>query len=130
MTTTERSEKDILSVVYRLSWLVLAVMTLFSLFVSLSFSAGVALGGLIALGNNFWLRSIVERVLIQQPDNPKTYAIVRYILRLSITGIIILLLIRSGISIIGLLAGLSVLVISITAVSVFMSLSDKGENAQ
>jgi hypothetical protein len=130
MTTTERSEKDILSVVYRLSWLVLAVMTLLSLFVSMSFSAGVALGGLIALGNNFWLRSIVERVLIQQPDNPKTYAIVRYILRLSITGIIILLLIRSGISIIGLLAGLSVLVISITAVSVFMSLSDKGENAQ
>lgn len=130
MTTTERSEKDILSVVYRLSWLVLVVMALISLFVSLSFSAGVALGGLIALGNNFWLRSIVERVLIQQPDSPKTYAIVRYILRLSITGIIILLLIRSGISIIGLLVGLSVLVISITAVSVFMSLSDKGENAQ
>lgn len=129
MTAIERGEKDILSTVYRLSWLVLFVLTLLSLFVSMKFSAGVALGGLIALGNNFWLRSIVERVLIQQPDNPKTYAIVRYVLRLSITGIIILLLIRSGISIIGLLVGLSVLVISISAVSVFMSLSDKGENA-
>ena len=127
----ERSDGHILSIVYRISWLILAVMTIGSLiFASGEFAISVALGGLIALGNNFWLRSILERMLIQQPSNPKTYAIVRYILRLTITAIIFLLLIKIGINIFGLLTGLSILVISITAVSVYLSLSDKGENVQ
>lgn len=125
------SESNILSIVYRISWLILAVMTIGSLiFASGEFAISVALGGLIALGNNFWLRSILERMLIQQPSNPKTYAIVRYILRLTITAIILLLLMKVGINIFGLLTGLSILVISITAVSVYLSLSDKGENVQ
>lgn len=127
----EGSDNHILSIVYRISWLILAVMTIGSLiFVSGEFAISVALGGLIALGNNFWLRSILERMLIHQPSNPKTYAIVRYILRLTITAIIFLLLIKIGINIFGLLTGLSILVISITAVSVYLSLSDKGENVQ
>lgn len=126
---TERSEKDILSVVYRLSWLILVVMSLLSMFYSVSFGTSVALGGLIALGNHFWLRSIMERVLLLQPGNPKSYAIIRYVLRMTITALIILMLMKTGINIFGLLVGLSILVISITAVSVFMSLSDKGENA-
>lgn len=127
----EGSDNHILSIVYRISWLILAVMTIGSLiFASGEFAISVALGGLIALGNNFWLRSILERMLIQQPSNPKTYAIVRYILRLTITAIIFLLLIKIGINIFGLLTGLSILVISITAVSVYLSLSDKGENVQ
>lgn len=125
------SESNILSIVYRTSWLILAAMTIGSLiFASGEFAISVALGGLIALGNNFWLRSILERMLIQQPSNPKTYAIVRYILRLTITAIIFLLLMKVGINIFGLLTGLSILVISITAVSVYLSLSDKGENVQ
>lgn len=127
----EGSDSHILSIVYRISWLILAVMTIGSLiFASGEFAISVALGGLIALGNNFWLRSILERMLIQLPSNPKTYAIVRYILRLTITAIIFLLLIKIGINIFGLLTGLSILVISITAVSVYLSLSDKGENVQ
>ncbi|NVN99530.1 MAG: ATP synthase subunit I [Geobacteraceae bacterium] len=127
----ERSERNILSTLNRLSWLILATMTIISMiFSSVSFGTSVAAGGLIALGNNFWLRSILERILIQQPDNPKTYAIARYILRLTITAVIILLLLKVGINIIGLLTGLSILVISITALSVYLSLSDKGENAQ
>lgn len=128
MMTIEKTEKDILSIVTKLSWLLLCIMALIcSIFGSVSFGVGVAAGGLIALGNNFWLRSILERILIQQRADARSYAIIRYILRLTVSGIIILILMKSGINIAGLLVGLSTLVITITTVSVFLSLSDKGE---
>lgn len=128
MTTVERVEKDILAIVNRWSWLLLVIMTaLFSIFGSISFGVGVAAGGLIALGNNFWRRSILERILIQQRADARSYAIIRYLLRLTVSGVIILALMKSGIHIGGLLVGLSTLVITITTVSVFLSLSDKGE---
>lgn len=121
---------DILSIVTRWSWLLLGILTITcSLFGSLSFGLGVAAGGLIALGNNFWLRSILERILLQQRTDASQYAIVRYILRLTISGAIIVVLLKSGINIAGLLVGLSVLVITITTVSLFLSLSDKGEKS-
>jgi hypothetical protein len=130
MTTIERVEKDILSIVTKWSWLLLGALTVTcSLLGSLNFGIGVAAGGLIALGNNFWLRSILERILIQQRSDARSYAIVRYILRLTISGIIIVALMKFGVNIAGLLVGLSVLVITITTVSVFLSLSDKGEKS-
>jgi len=130
MITIEKAEKDILAIVTRWSWLLLGALTVIcSLLGSLSFGIGVAAGGLIALGNNFWLRSIMERILIQQRADARSYAIVRYILRLTISGIIIVTLMKFGINIAGLLVGLSVLVITITTVSVFLSLSDKGEKS-
>ena len=124
------ADGDILSIVTRWSWLLLVALTVIcSLLGSLSFGMGVAAGGLIALGNNFWLRSILERILIQQRSDARSYAIVRYILRLTISGLIIVALMKFGINIAGLLVGLSVLVITITTVSVFLSLSDKGEKS-
>jgi hypothetical protein len=118
MTPIERAEKDILSIVTKWSWLLLGALTVIcSLLGSLNFGIGVAAGGLIALGNNFWLRSIMERILIQQRSDARSYAI------------IIIALMKFGVNIAGLLVGLSVLVITITTVSVFLSLSDKGENS-
>jgi hypothetical protein len=130
MTTVERVEKDILAIVTKWSWLLLTAMTaICSIFGSISFGTGVAAGGIIALGNNFWLRSILERILIQQRADARSYAIVRYLLRLTISGIIIVALMKWGVDIAGLLVGLSTLVITITTVSVFLSLSDKGEKS-
>lgn len=130
MTTVERVEKDILAIVTKWSWLLLAIMTaICSVFGSISFGIGVAAGGIIALGNNFWLRSILERILIQQRADARSYAIIRYLLRLTISGIIIVALMKWGVNIAGLLVGLSTLVITITTVSVFLSLSDKGEKS-
>lgn len=126
----EKTEKDILAIVNKWSWLLLGALTaISSLFVSLSFGAGVAAGGLIALGNNFWLRSILERILIQQRADARSYTIIRYLLRLTISAVIIVILMKSGINIAGLLVGLSTLVITITTVSVFLSLADKGEKS-
>lgn len=130
MTTVERVEKDILAIVTKWSWLLLVIMTaICSVFGSISFGIGVAAGGIIALGNNFWLRSILERILIQQRADARSYAIIRYLLRLTISGIIIVALMKWGVNIAGLLVGLSTLVITITTVSVFLSLSDKGEKS-
>jgi len=130
MITIEKAETDILAIVTKWSWLLLVIMTATcSIFGSTSFGLGVAAGGIIALGNNFWLRSILERILIQQRADARSYAIVRYILRLTISGIIIVTLMKLGINIAGLLVGLSTLVITITTVSVFLSLSDKGEKS-
>ena len=125
-----RTDSDILSIVTRSSWLLLVILTITcSLFGSLRFGLGVAAGGLIALGNNFWLRSILERILLQQRADARQYAIVRYILRLTISGLIIVILLKAGVNIAGLLVGLSVLVFTITTVSVFLSLSAKGEKS-
>ena len=130
MIAIEKAETDILAIVTKWSWLLLVIMTATcSIFGSTSFGLGVAAGGIIALGNNFWLRSILERILVQQRADARSYAIVRYILRLTISGIIIVTLMKFGINIAGLLVGLSTLVITITTVSVFLSLSDKGEKS-
>lgn len=130
MKTIRTADGDILSIVTRWSWLLLGALTVIcSLLGSLSFGIGVAAGGLIALGNNFWLRSILERILLQQRTDARQYAIVRYILRLTISGLIIVALLKAGVNIAGLLVGLSVLVITITTVSLFLSLSDKGEKS-
>lgn len=130
MIPIEKAEKDILAIVTKWSWLLLGALTVISsLLVSVNFGIGVAAGGLIALGNNFWLRSILERILIQQRTDARSYAIIRYMLRLTISGIIIVALMKYGINIAGLLVGLSTLVITITTVSVFLSLSDKGEKS-
>lgn len=130
MIPIEKAEKDILAIVTKWSWLLLGSLTgISSLLVSVDFAIGVAAGGLIALGNNFWLRSILERILIQQRADARSYAIIRYMLRLTISGIIIVALMKFGINIAGLLVGLSTLVITITTVSVFLSLSDKGEKS-
>lgn len=130
MMPIEKTEQDILAIVTRWSWLLLGALTVISsLLVSVNFGIGVAAGGLIALGNNFWLRSILERILIQQRADARSYAIIRYVLRLTISGVIIVTLMKFGINIAGLLVGLSTLVITITTVSVFLSLSDKGEKS-
>lgn len=130
MILIEKAEKDILAIVTKWSWLLLVIMTIIcSIFGSISFGIGVAAGGIIALGNNFWLRSILERILIQQRADARSYAIIRYLLRLTVSGVIIVALMKWGISIAGLLVGLSTLVITITTVSVFLSLSDKGEKS-
>ncbi len=130
MTIIRVVDGDILSMVTRWSWLMLAGLTIISSLIgSVNFGLGVAAGGLIALGNNFWLRSILERILIQQRSDARQYAVIRYILRLTISGIIIVVLLKFGINIAGLLVGLSTLVITITTVSVFLSLSDKGEQS-
>lgn len=84
------------------------------------FAAGVAGGGALALANFYWLLNAMKRVLDMPASRAGTYAQVRHLLRLGAAGLILyLLIVTAGVSIAGLLVGLSVLVINITLLAVY-----------
>ena len=83
-------------------------------------AAGIACGGLLALGNTFWLKRSIERAMGLEPRQAGRFAVVRYVLRLGLlAGLLYLLIVRIGIDIIGLIIGLSVLVIVIIGFSLY-----------
>lgn len=128
MTVETIKEPDHSAIVATGSWCLLAALTLGgACFGSLSFAGGVLAGGLIAIGNYYWLLSIMQRVLYRQQENPERFAIVRYLLRLTVIGALIyLLIVKLDVDIRGLLLGLSTLVLTITALALY-SLNTKGE---
>lgn len=128
MTVETIKEPDHNAIVATGSWCLLAALTLGgACFGSLRFAGGVLAGGLIAIGNYYWLLSIMQRVLYRQQENPERFAIVRYLLRLTVIGALIcLLIVKLDVDIRGLLLGLSTLVLTITALALY-SLNTKGE---
>ena len=88
---------------------------------------GILAGGLIALVNFFWLRSVLQRILGLLPARPVTYAQVRFVARISVTGFMLYLIITSGwFSLIGLLVGLSIIVANIIILSLYGALRPGG----
>jgi hypothetical protein len=128
MTLVTTKEPDLFTAVTSGSWVLLAALTIGgACFASLQFASGVLAGGLIAIGNYYWLRSIMLRVLYGQQGNPGRFAILRYLLRLTVIGALIyLLIVKLGVDIRGLLLGLSILVLTITALALY-TLNTKGE---
>jgi hypothetical protein len=110
------------------SWLLLTVMAGTSYFLaSWDFALSVFVGGILAIANFYWLRSVLLRSLQLQPKEAPRFAVVRFVVRLAVLAVIIFTLIAyCRIDIIGLLVGLSVLVLTIGAMSIFM-ISAKGD---
>jgi hypothetical protein len=122
------SDDNIVSKINRCSLIILSLITITGIFVrSPHFGLSILIGGIIAIGNNFWLRSIVKRVLTLQAPNAKLYLIIRYILRLFIIAVVLVILMKFGMNIIGLLIGLSVVPISIMIFSILRLRYIKGE---
>ena len=106
-----------------LVFLTLAGWTLFSAKVGL----GALVGGCIAIANFFWIRNVLQRILGQLPANASMYAQIRFIARLSVTGLLLYFVITSGwFSLAGLFVGLSVIVINIIALSLYSALRAGG----
>ena len=83
-------------------------------------AAGIACGGLLALGNTLWLKRSIEQAMGLEPRQAGRFAVVRYVLRLAVlAGLLYLLIVRIGIDIIGLIIGLSVLVFVIIGFSLY-----------
>lgn len=121
------NEANILAVLTRGSWLLLAVMSLAGLFVSPQFAASIMAGGLLALANFYWLRSILQRLVMILPESPQRFVLLRYLIRLTLMAVAIyLLIVKFGVSVFGMVIGLSVLVCNIVAMSLYM-LTTKGE---
>lgn len=84
------------------------------------FAAGVAAGGTLSLMNFYWLLAAMKRVLQMPAAKAGTFAQFRHLLRLGAAGMILyLLIVKLGVSIFGLLVGLSVLVINITLLAIY-----------
>ena len=91
------------------------------------FALGVIAGGLLAIANFYWLRSILVRAFRLQPEKAPAFALFRYIVRLALLAVaIFILIIYCRVDVFGLLLGLSVLVFNIIALSIYM-ISAKGD---
>lgn len=121
-------EESLLKVLTLGSWLLLGTLTLAALlFGTRPFAAGVLAGGLLAIANFYWLRSALEKVLQLPVEQAGRSAIVRYVLRLAFLALAIGGLISyTRIDLLGLLLGLSVLVIAIIVLTVYLAFR-KGE---
>jgi hypothetical protein len=96
---------------------------------SAGFAMSTLAGGILVLLNHCWLRSILERVLSGQAENAARYAIIRFVLRLSLIAVAVVALFRVGVNIAGLLTGLSILVLAMISVSIYSLVHHKGESS-
>ena len=122
------NEDNLFAVIIKGSLSLVACLTLsgWALF-SAKVGLGALAGGCIAIANFFWIRNVLERILGQLPSNATTYAQLRFIARLSITGMLLYFIITSGwFSLAGIFVGLSVIVINIIALSIYSALRAGG----
>ncbi len=98
-----------------MSWLLLAVLLALSgIFLSRRFSLGVLCGGLISILNFRMLYRSLSGFFRHIADGAKSSVLWNHTLRLAVTGVVLYFLISRAVTdLIGLLAGLSVVVISI-----------------
>ena len=97
------------------NWVVLSVFSIVSfLFMSGEFAIGVLLGGLISIVNFRWLSRDLRIVFLKHADKAKPFIIVKYYIRFILMGVVLFFVItRMPVDVLGLLLGLSVVVINI-----------------
>ncbi|MBN1664792.1 MAG: ATP synthase subunit I [Deltaproteobacteria bacterium] len=112
------------------NWVVLAVLIAVSwFFASPDCVLGITLGGLISIINYHWLYRDLKKVFQNTSDGAKSAIMFKYFVRFIITGVVILLiLIGTKASVIGLLVGLSVVVINMVLNTVINILTTKENN--
>jgi hypothetical protein len=84
------------------------------IFAPFKFSLGVLLGGFISILNYYWMERGLRGIFANTAGNVKGPVIGKYYIRLVLTAIVLYFLIANGtVNVIGLLIGLSVVVINI-----------------
>lgn len=104
-------------------WLMLLLMVAVSLVFDAWFSLSVALGGIIAMLNFYWLRRHLTSLIGLSPHGATLVAQLRFMSRLALWGILLyIMLVVVRLNAVGVLTGLSVLIVSIiayTAITLF-----------
>ena len=97
------------------NWIVLAVIFIISwIFTPFDFYLGVLLGGFISILNFHWMERGLRGIFTNTAGNVKGGVIVKYYIRLVLTAIVLYFLISNAtVNVVGLLIGLSVVVINI-----------------
>jgi len=108
-------QQRILSFVTRANWVILFVATATGVvFASFDFALGILCGGLIVTINFYLLARTLRRALTPPHVASHNVVIAKYYLRFLVSGFIIFLLIAGGaVNPVGLVIGLSVVVLSI-----------------
>lgn len=111
------------------NWIVLgSLLLLGSVFASANFALGILAGGLISILNFYGLCHGLQKSFgrIEANQSPgKASLILKYLLRLGITGVILyVILVKTAADVFGLVIGLSTVIVSII-LTVMMTLIDK-----
>jgi hypothetical protein len=108
------------------NWVILAILVLLSwLFMSPRFTLGVILGSLISIVNFHWLHRDLRKVFSNLTGSVKGRIMFKYYIRLAVTAVVLYFIVsREVVDVVGLIAGLSVVVINIVVTAV-MVLSKK-----
>jgi hypothetical protein len=128
MMTVKINEDSIVTILTIGSLALLAVLVLGGfIFSSARFAASVMAGGILALVNFYWLRSVLTRSLRLDVRTAPRFAVFRYLARLAFIAVTVyLFIVVFRLNIVGLLTGLSVLVFNIMFLSIYM-ISAKGD---
>lgn len=103
-----------------INWVMLGVFVLVSAFLfSPKFTLGVLLGGLISIVNYHWLYRDVKNVFQHLNDRAKSRIMFKYYIRFGVTAIVLFFIVSSQIvDVIGLLIGLSTVIINIVLTAI------------
>lgn len=109
------NQENILKLITWLNWVIFAVAGIIGLMVaSQAFALGIIFGGIIATVNFHLMASAIRKALSMGPSSSGTTVIIKYFIRFTFTGILILALIKGQIvHPLGLVIGLSIVVFSI-----------------
>jgi peptidoglycan biosynthesis protein MviN/MurJ (putative lipid II flippase) len=92
------------------------------------FSLGVLLGGAVCLANYQWLYLHARSALLLTSKNGRSFMIKRYILRIAVTGAVLYVLIALlHVDILGLLLGLSIIMLGIMSYACYTYICTGGE---
>ncbi len=112
------------------NWVILLILGCLSFFLAEgAFTLGVILGGLIIIANFNVLQHTIRRAFFMDGImmSRKKSIILKYYLRLAVMGFVIyILLAKSWVDPIGLVIGLSTVVISVVAIGIHMVLKQSG----
>jgi hypothetical protein len=97
------------------NWIILAILVIPALiFAPFKFSLGILLGGFISILNYYWMERGLRGIFTNTAGNVKASVMGKYYIRLVLTAIVLYFLIANDtVNVIGLLIGLSVVVINI-----------------
>ena len=97
------------------NWIVMGLLLALSLFfMSLRFTLGILLGGFISIINFHWLERDLRHVFRRLSEGSKSSLFLKYFVRLALTTIVLYFIISTDIvDVIGLLIGLSAVIITI-----------------
>lgn len=110
------------------NWAIFGVMTATSLILmSMNFTLGVVLGGLISILNFYWRQRDLTKIFSQGISlKAKSSVMFRYYIRFFVTAVILFFIItRTPADVIGLIVGLSIVVINIVIQTISMVHSKK-----